>query len=109
MRSAQSYSFGYFPAQRLLAITSDPYVPTTDIAQQSPSVLNLFAVSTRAVTPLAVIRHAPFALPRTEEPRPEVVFLERGRLFDVTEEALYVWNPARPTVGATRVPLTVAP
>jgi len=103
--SAQDYSFGYFPAQRLLAIASDPFVPTTYLAQQSPSVLSLFAVSTRAVTPLAVIQHAPFALSRTEEPRPETVFVDRGLLFDVTEEALYVWNPARPTVPATRVPL----
>ena len=107
--SAQSYSFGYFPEQRLLAIASDPYVATTNIARQSPSVLHLFAISSRNVAPLAVIRHVPFALSRTQEARPEHVFLERGLLFDVTEEALYVWNPARPTVTATRVPLTRAP
>ena len=107
--SAQDFSFGYFPLQRLLAVASDPFVPTTDIAQQSPSSLSLFAVSTRAVTPLAVIQHAPFALPRTDDPRPEAVFVERGLLFDVTEEALYVWNPAKPNVAVTRVPLSAAP
>jgi hypothetical protein len=107
--SAQDYSFGYFAPQRLLAIVSDPYVPTRDIAQQSPSVLSLFAVSTRGVAPLAVIRHEPFAVSRTDEPRPEAVFVERGLLFDVTEEALYVWNPALPSVQATRIPLSTAP
>jgi hypothetical protein len=61
------------------------------------------------VTPLAVIQHAPFALPRTDDPRPEAVFVERGLLFDVTEEALYVWNPAKPNVAVTRVPLSAAP
>ncbi|HKO50752.1 MAG TPA: hypothetical protein VJV79_23695, partial [Polyangiaceae bacterium] len=107
--SAQDYSFGYFAPQRLLAIASDPYVPTTDIAQQSSSVLSLFAISRRGVSPLAVIRHTPFTLSRTDEPRPEAVFIERGLLFDVTEEALYVWNPAHPTATATRVPLAAAP
>ncbi|HYP97412.1 MAG TPA: beta-propeller domain-containing protein [Polyangiaceae bacterium] len=107
--SAQSYSFGYFPAPRLLSIASDPLEATTDITKQSPSVLSVFAVSSRAVTPLTVIRHYPFALPRTDEPRPEAVFIERGMLYDVTEEAVYVWDPSRPTLAPTRIAFAATP